>query len=177
MFDSRNVVAEITGREKPDEVVLVSGHLDSWDVGQGAMDDGGGCLASWEAVRLMHKLGLRPRRTVRVVLWVNEENGMHGAKSYAEKHRQESPRHVLAMESDSGTFQPTGFTFGGSEQARAVIQQVGSLLEGIKGEQNHFRWRRLGPGTARAGGCAGHGLERRRLKVFLVSPHRGGHRG
>jgi carboxypeptidase Q len=132
---SRNVVAEIVGREKPDEVVLVSGHIDSWDITPGAQDDGGGALSAWEAVRLMHKLGLRPRRTVRVVLWVNEENGLRGAKNYAEKHRQELPRHVLAIESDRGVFQPTGFTFKGSDEAKAFIQQVSSLLGGVQADK------------------------------------------
>ena len=80
---SRNVIADIPGREAPEEIVIVSGHIDSWDVGQGAMDDGGGCLATWEAARLMMKLGLKPRRTIRVVLWTNEENGIRGAKEYA----------------------------------------------------------------------------------------------
>jgi len=129
---SQNVVAEISGREKPEEVVLVSGHLDSWDVGQGAQDDGGGCLQAWEALRLMHQAGLRPRRTVRLVLWVNEENGLAGAKNYAQRHHSELAEHVLAIESDSGSFQPTGFTFKGGEQARAVVEQIGSLLEGIQ---------------------------------------------
>ena len=132
---SRNVVAEIVGREKPDEVVLISGHFDSWDVGQGAQDDGGGALSAWEAVRLMHKLGMRPRRTVRVVLWANEENGLRGAKYYAEKHQQELSKHVLAIESDRGVFQPTGFTFKGSDQAKAFIQQAGSLLGGIRADK------------------------------------------
>jgi carboxypeptidase Q len=132
---SRNVVAEIVGREKPDEIVLVSGHIDSWDNTPGAHDDGGGVLSAWEAVRLMHKLGLRPRRTVRVVLWVNEENGLGGAKTYAERHRQELPNHVLAIESDGGVFQPTGFTFKGGEQAKTVIGQVGTLLGGIRADR------------------------------------------
>ncbi len=132
---SHNVVAEISGREKPDEIVLVSGHLDSWDVGQGAQDDGGGCLQAWEALRLMHQAGLRPRRTIRLVLWVNEENGLAGAKNYAQRHQLELARHVLAIESDSGSFQPTGFTFKGSDQARAAIEQIGSLLEGIRADK------------------------------------------
>ena len=76
--DSANVVGEIRGRERPDEVVVVGGHLDSWDVGTGSTDDGGGCVVTWEALRLMKKLNLRPRRTVRVVLWTNEENGTRG---------------------------------------------------------------------------------------------------
>jgi carboxypeptidase Q len=132
---SRNVVAEVVGRERPDEIVLVSGHLDSWDITPGAQDDGGGVVSAWEAVRLMHELGMRPRRTVRVVLWVNEENGLRGAKDYAERHRQELPKHVLAIESDRGAFQPTGFTFNGGEQATAIIGQVGALLEGIKADK------------------------------------------
>jgi carboxypeptidase Q len=131
---SRNVVAEIVGREKPDKIVLVSGHLDSWDITPGAFDDGGGVVSAWEAVRLMHELGMRPRRTVRVVLWVNEENGLRGAKTYAERHRQELPKHILALESDRGAFQPTGFTFKGSEQAKAVIGQVGALLGVIQAD-------------------------------------------
>ena len=84
---SRNVVAEIVGREKPDEVVVLGGHIDSWDVGQGAMDDGGGSVAAWEAVRLIQRLGLRPRRTVRVVLWTNEENGGSGGTGLPRRAR------------------------------------------------------------------------------------------
>ena len=107
---SRNVVAEIVGSEKPEEVVIVSGHIDSWDVGQGAMDDGGGAMTAWETARLMHKLGMRPRRTVRVVLWVNEENGTAGARGYEQRHKSEMPQHVLAIEdADRGTFRPLGF--------------------------------------------------------------------
>jgi carboxypeptidase Q len=128
---SRNVVAEIVGREKPDEIVLVSGHLDSWDIAPGAIDDGGGAVAAWEAARLMLELGLRPRRTVRVVLWTNEENGLRGAKAYAEQHRAELPKHVLAIESDRGVFQPTGFTFKGSDQAKSIIGQAAALLGGL----------------------------------------------
>ena len=128
---SRNVIAEIPGREKPEEIVIVSGHIDSWDVGQGAMDDGGGCLAAWEAARLMLKLGLRSKRTVRVVLWTNEENGIRGAMSYAERHEAALARHTLAIESDSGVFQPTGFGFLGSGRGMEIIRGVGKLLDPI----------------------------------------------
>ena len=128
---SRNVVAEIPGSEKPEEIVIVSGHIDSWDVGQGAMDDGGGCLAAWEAARLMLKLGLRSKRTVRVVLWTNEENGIRGAMSYAERHEAALARHTLAIESDSGVFQPTGFGFLGSGRGMELIRGVGKLLDPI----------------------------------------------
>jgi carboxypeptidase Q len=128
---SRNIVAEITGREKPDEVVIVSGHIDSWDVGQGAMDDGGGAIAAWEAVRVMHKLGLHPRRTVRVVLWVNEENGLAGAHGYEKRHKSELGKHVLAIESDIGAFKPQAFSFNGNNKALPVVQKYAGDLQSI----------------------------------------------
>ena len=128
---SRNVIAEIPGREKPEEIIIVSGHIDSWDVGQGAMDDGGGCLAAWEAARLMFQLGLRPKRTVRVVLWTNEENGIRGAMSYAKRHEAALAKHTLAIESDSGVFQPSGFGFLGSGRGMEIIRGVGRLLDPI----------------------------------------------
>jgi carboxypeptidase Q len=128
---SRNVVAEIPGREHPEQVVVLGGHIDSWDVGQGAVDDGGGAVAAWEAVRLIHDLGLRPRRTVRVVLWTNEENGGKGALAYRDAHSADLSRHVLAIESDNGTFSPNGFRFSGSDAGLARIQEVGNLLSGI----------------------------------------------
>jgi carboxypeptidase Q len=128
---SRNVVAEVVGRERPDQVVVLGGHIDSWDVGQGAMDDGGGAVAAWQAVKLIHSLGLRPRRTVRVVLWTNEENGGRGAQAYRDAHAAELKQHVLAMESDNGTFAPHGFRFSGSDAALARVQQVGALLQPI----------------------------------------------
>jgi len=128
---SRNVVAELVGREKPDEVVVLGGHIDSWDVGQGAVDDAGGSVAAWEAVRLMKQLGLRPRRTVRVVLWTNEESGVDGGRAYRDAHRADLGRHVMAMESDGGVFQPTGFAFVGSDTAAALVRETASLLGSI----------------------------------------------
>jgi len=125
---SRNVIAELGGREKPDEFVVVGGHSDSWDLSPGAMDDAGGCLAAWEAVRLLHELGLRPRRTVRVVLWVNEENGLRGARAYRTNHLAELSRHVLAIESDLGVFRPEGFSFSGTGRLREVVTGVTGLL-------------------------------------------------
>jgi carboxypeptidase Q len=129
--ESANVVGELRGREKPDEVVVVSGHLDSWDVGAGASDDGGGCVVSWEALRIMKKLNLRPRRTVRVVLWTNEENGGRGGLSYRDQHRAELPKHVLMIESDNGVFRPSGFGFSGSDAARQTVTAIATLLSGI----------------------------------------------
>jgi carboxypeptidase Q len=128
---SRNVVAEIVGREKPDEVVVLGGHIDSWDVGTGAMDDAGGSVAAWEAVRLMQRLNLRPRRTVRVVLWTNEENGGQGGLAYASAHAGEIAKHVLAMESDNGVFNPKGYVLAASDSAADVVQQVAGLLQTI----------------------------------------------
>jgi carboxypeptidase Q len=132
---SANVVGELRGREKPEEIVVVSGHLDSWDVGAGATDDGGGCIVTWEALRIMKKLNLRPRRTVRVVLWTNEENGGRGGLAYRDQHRAELGNHVLMMESDGGVFRPLGFGFSGSETAREKVKAIATLLGGIAADQ------------------------------------------
>ena len=132
--DSFNVVGEIRGRELPDEVVAIGGHFDSWDVGTGSTDDGGGCIVTWEALRMMKKLNLRPRRTVRVVLWTNEENGTRGGTAYRDRHRAELAGHVAMLESDGGVFRPTGFGFTGSEQARARVRDIATLLTGIHAE-------------------------------------------
>jgi carboxypeptidase Q len=137
--DSYNVIGEIRGREKPDEIVLVSGHFDSWDVGTGSTDDGGGCIVTWEALRLMKKLNLRPRRTVRVVLWTNEENGTRGGLAYRDRYKDQLANHVLMLESDGGVFRPTGFGFTGSDAARAHVAEIATLLRGIQAD-------RVGPG-------------------------------
>jgi carboxypeptidase Q len=128
---SRNVVAELRGREHPDDVVVLGGHIDSWDVGQGAMDDGGCSVAAWEAVRLMKQLQLAPKRTVRVVLWTNEENGGRGGRAYKEAYVDDLGRHTAAMECDNGVFRPHGFRFQGSDAGLAYVKQLGSLLESI----------------------------------------------
>ena len=128
---SRNVVAELRGSEKPDEIVVLGGHIDSWDVGQGAMDDAGGVVAAWEAVRIIKALGLRPKRTIRVVGWTNEENGLAGANAYRDAHRAEVNRHVLAIESDNGVFKPVGVGFTGSDSARAIVRQIAMRLQRI----------------------------------------------
>src|SRR5687767_9711930 len=125
---SANVVGELRGRERPHEIVLLGGHIDSWDVGAGASDDGVGCIVTWEAARLMAKLGIRPRRTVRIVLWTNEENGLRGANAYAMKHAAQAGDHVFALESDSGVFEPASIGFSGSSSARAIIREIGTLL-------------------------------------------------
>lgn len=129
--ESANVVAEIRGREKPDEIVLLGAHIDSWDVGTGAADDGVGCVVTWEALRLIRKLGLHPRRTVRLVLFTNEENGVRGAAAYADRYAESAGNHVFALESDSGVLAPAMLGFSGSAGARAVMAQIGSLLSPI----------------------------------------------
>jgi len=128
---SRNVVAELRGREKPDEVVVIGGHIDSWDVGQGAMDDAGGVVAAWEAVRLMKTLGLRPRRTIRVVGWTNEENGVDGGKAYRATHAADVDKHVFALESDNGVFRPYGIKAVGSDSMLAMLRRIAPLLSRI----------------------------------------------
>ena len=133
--ESANVVGEIRGRELPDEIVVVGGHLDSWDVGAGATDDGGGCVVTWEALRLMKKLNLRPRRTVRVVLFTNEENGGRGGQAYRDQHRAELSKHVMMLESDGGVFRPLGVGFTGSDAARDTVKAVATLLSGIAADQ------------------------------------------
>ncbi|HEX6324356.1 MAG TPA: M20/M25/M40 family metallo-hydrolase [Vicinamibacterales bacterium] len=125
---SFNVVGEIRGREKPDEIVLIGCHFDSWDVGTGASDDAVGCIVTWEAARLIRKLGLQPRRTIRLVLFTSEENGIHGGAAYLKAHAAAAKDHVLALESDSGIFEPASIGLTGPPAARAVMQRVMTLL-------------------------------------------------
>lgn len=136
MVPSANVVGELRGSERPDEVVVISGHLDSWDVGQGAHDDGGGCVAAMEAINVLRRLGLRPRRTIRVVLWTNEENGLCGARQYVIDHKDELAKHVGAIESDSGTFNPIGMSVqhkdkvcqaAGADRMRQILSLLGQI--------------------------------------------------
>ena len=126
---SHNVMGELRGRDKPEEIVVMGGHIDSWDVGQGAMDDAGGVVIAWEAIRLLKRLGLTPRRTIRVVGWTNEENGGRGGAAYRDAHKAET--HQLAIESDGGVFAPLGFGFTGSPAARAIVEAIGGLLAPI----------------------------------------------
>jgi Zn-dependent M28 family amino/carboxypeptidase len=107
--DSANVIAEIRGREVPEEVVLISGHFDSWDVGQGAHDDGCATMAAWQALTILKEMGLRPRRTLRAVLWTNEENGLRGGRAYRDALGEGVASHVAAIEMDGGCERPVGF--------------------------------------------------------------------
>ena len=132
---SRNIVSEIRGYEHPDEIVVVGGHIDSWDVGQGAHDDGGACIASWEVLRLIKDLGLKPKRTIRCVLWTNEENGSRGSRAYRDMHMDELDKHIVAIESDAGVFAPKGFGFTGSKEAKRIIESIHELLKPIKANE------------------------------------------
>ena len=138
---SRNIIAELKGSTYPDEVIVVGGHIDSWDVGQGAHDDAGGCIAAWRAVTLIKDLGLKPRRTIRIVLWTNEENGGKGSENYKNEHLSELDNHIIAIESDGGVFAPEGFGFTGSKKAREYILDIAGLLEPI-GAENITNWGR-----------------------------------
>lgn len=108
---SYNVIGEITGSTKPNEYMVVGGHLDSWDLADGAHDDGAGCVQSMEVLRLFKKVGYKPNHTIRVVLFMNEENGLRGGRKYAEEAKRKNETHRFALESDAGGFTPRGFTF------------------------------------------------------------------
>jgi carboxypeptidase Q len=139
---SRNLLIDLVGSIHPDEYVLVSGHGDSWDVSEGAMDDGGGFMASWEAVRTIKVLGLKPKRTIRAVVWVNEENGDKGGKQYAIDGNKSNTlvKHSIAIETDSGIFSPVGLgvscaesSKGGCGLAIAQLKALSPLLDSIGG--------------------------------------------
>jgi hypothetical protein len=147
---SGNVMGEIVGSEHPEQVVAIGGHIDSWDVGQGAQDDGAGIMAAFQAVTLIHKLGLKPKRTIRLVFWVNEENGENGGKAYRKLLGDKIGDHVAAIEMDEGAEKPLGMGYGGfdalmpgapafdldklpadQKQSFAALQDIASLLGSI----------------------------------------------
>ena len=149
---SRNTVAEIIGSKYPEQVVLVSGHLDSWDVGQGAMDDGGGAFVSWQALSAVKHLGLRPKRTLRLVMWTDEENGGVGSQQYFQLHKVNASNYSVLFESDMGVFTPLGIQFTGPAKAKAIMTQIGQLVTSINassvtdngGETDTGWWRQVG---------------------------------
>ena len=160
--DAGDIMGEIPGREHPEEVVVLGGHVDSWDVGRGAQDDGSGIMAALQAVALIRKLGLQPRRTIRVVFWANEENGGRGGEAYRQWLGDKIKSHVAAIEMDGGAETPRGFGYGsggegrgggrrgadaaaprlsaGEQQSLGTLQQIGKLLD------------RIGAGEVTAGG-------------------------
>jgi carboxypeptidase Q len=127
---SHNVICELKGGEKADEIIAAGGHIDSWDTGTGAQDDGAACIAIWHAIKLLKELGLKPRRTIRTVLWTNEENGVMGGKKYTEIHKYE--KHVLMFEFDSGTFPPSDLRFKGHDTLMKIVQSFKPLLDMVE---------------------------------------------
>ena len=113
---SYNVIGEITGSQFPKEYIIVGGHLDSWDLGDGSHDDGAGCMQSMDVLRLLKETGIRPKRTIRVVLFMNEENGLRGGTKYVKEAKRKGENHIFALESDAGGFTPRGFTFDCSDE-------------------------------------------------------------
>lgn len=149
---SGNVIGELRGTTWPEQVVVIGGHIDSWDVGQGAHDDGGGCIAAMEAINVLRKLGMKPKRTIRVVLWTNEENGLAGAKQYVHDHEKELSSHVAAIETDSGTFAPQGFGVECEDTAKQAVaaKQLADILRtleplGMKKAEEGFSGADVGP--------------------------------
>ncbi|WP_297762127.1 M20/M25/M40 family metallo-hydrolase [uncultured Muriicola sp.] len=126
---SFNVIGEIKGSTKPNEIIVVGGHLDSWDLGDGAHDDGAGCVQSMDVLRLLKLSGYKPKRTIRVVLFMNEENGLRGGRKYASEAEKNGEKHVFALESDAGGFTPRGFSFDSSEADFSTILNWKSLFE------------------------------------------------
>ncbi|NJM25647.1 MAG: M20/M25/M40 family metallo-hydrolase [Bacteroidia bacterium] len=126
---SFNVVGEIKGTEYPDEIIVVGGHLDSWDLAQGAHDDGAGCVQAIEVLRLFKALGIKPKRTIRAVMFMNEENGLRGGIEYARLAEQNKEKHIAAIESDRGAFTPRGFTIGATDAVKAKVRSWKPLLE------------------------------------------------
>jgi hypothetical protein len=127
--ESYNVIGDVKGSDHPEQIVIVSGHLDSWDLGTGAIDDGAGVAVSMEVANLLQKLHLRPKRTIRVVAWMNEENGSAGSKAYAADHAQEMANHFSVMETDSGAGHPVGLNFKGASELRKILAPVAAILQ------------------------------------------------
>ncbi len=125
---SYNVIGELRGSEFPEEIIVVGGHLDSWDVGEGAQDDGGGCMTSIEVGRTFKALGIKPKRTIRIVMFMNEENGLNGGKEYARVAKEKGEKTIAALESDSGIFFPEGLLMQGNSAQKEKVKTWKPLL-------------------------------------------------
>lgn len=126
---SYNVIGEITGSKFPNEYIVVGGHLDSWDLGDGSHDDGAGCVQSMDVLRIFKEIGYKPKRTIRVVLFMNEENGLRGGLEYAKEAKRQNENHIFALESDSGGFTPRGFSFEANDAFFNKMEQWKALFE------------------------------------------------
>src|SRR5881394_2377421 len=127
--ESANVIGDIKGSEHPEQVIVVSGHLDSWDLGTGAIDDGAGVAVSMEAANLIQKLHLKPKRTIRVIAWMNEENGLAGSKQYAKDHEKDWANHFATMETDGGAGHPIGLNIKAKPEVKAMLKPVAAILQ------------------------------------------------
>ncbi|VEN50887.1 unnamed protein product [Callosobruchus maculatus] len=141
---SRNVVAEVKGKEKPEKTVLVSGHIDSWDVGVGALDDGGGAFISWNALSVLRKLNLEAKRTVRAVLWTGEELGLIGVHAYNKAHKHELDNFTFVMESDEGTFTPLGLEYNTGTKGGCILKEIVQLFSSINATQVKYNGNGVG---------------------------------
>jgi hypothetical protein len=128
-IESANVIADIKGSEHPEQIIIVSGHLDSWDLGTGAIDDGAGVAVSMEAANLIRKLRLKSKRTIRVIAWMNEENGEAGSKQYAKDHEKEISNHFAAMETDGGAGHPLGINIKAKPEVKKILAPVATILQ------------------------------------------------
>lgn len=126
--ESFNVIGDVKGTKHPEQVVIVSGHLDSWDLGTGAIDDGAGVAVSMQVANLVKQLGLHPQRTIRVIAWMNEENGLHGGKTYAAEHAAELANHFAAMETDGGAGHPLGMRIRGKPEIKTMLEPIAKIL-------------------------------------------------
>lgn len=127
--ESANVIGDVKGREHPEQVVIVSGHLDSWDLGTGAIDDGAGVAVSMEVAHLLQQLHLKPKRTIRVIAWMNEENGLAGSKQYAKDHERDWANHFAAIETDNGADHPIGLNLRAKPEVKTILKPVATILE------------------------------------------------
>ena len=126
---SYNVIGDLKGREHPEQVIIVSGHLDSWDLGTGAIDDGAGLAASMEVAHLIQQLRLRPKRTIRVIAWMNEENGLGGSKTYAKDHEKDMGNHFAAIETDGGAGHPVGIRMKAKPEVKSLLEPIAKVLQ------------------------------------------------
>jgi hypothetical protein len=129
--ESYNVIADLKGSENPEQVIIVSGHLDSWDLGTGAIDDGAGVAVAMAAAQLVKQLGLKPKRSIRVIAWMNEENGLMGGRTYGENQKANAANHIAAIESDTGAGHPAGFFAHANDKAIAMLQPLSAILQSI----------------------------------------------
>src|SRR5437660_1352203 len=136
--ESYNVIGDIKGGGHPEQVIIVSGHLDSWDLGTGAIDDGAGVAVSMEAANLIQKLHLKPKRTIRVIAWMNEENGLAGSKQYWKDHEKEMSNHFAAMETDGGAGHPIGINIKGKFEIKKLLAPVLAVLQESGGGGTNF---------------------------------------